>query len=84
MADIKYSKAVKRLEEIISKIESEQIDVDDLSARVKEAVDLINLCKKKIEKAELEVRQVVESFEEEAMDDPEKADEEESLEQSGR
>ena len=84
MADIKYSKAVKRLEEIISKIESEQIDVDDLSARVKEAVDLINLCKKKIEKAELEVRQVVESFEEEAMDDPEKADEEESLVQSGR
>ena len=45
MADIKYSKAVKRLNEIISSIENEDIDVDDLSARVKEAVELIRVCK---------------------------------------
>ncbi len=62
MADIKYSKAVKRLNEIISSIESEDIDVDDLSARVKEAVELIKVCKNKIQKAELEVKQVVEDF----------------------
>ena len=63
MADLKYSKAVEKLEEIISKIENEAIDVDELSAKVKEAVSLIKTCKGKIEKAELEVKQVVKDFE---------------------
>ena len=65
MADIKYSKAVEKLEEIIAKIESESIDVDELSLKVKEAVELIKVCRQKIEKAELDVKQVVEGFEEE-------------------
>ena len=38
MGDIKYAKAMKRLAEIISHIENEEIDVDDLSVKVKEAV----------------------------------------------
>lgn len=62
MTDIKYSKAVKKLDEIIAKIESEEIDVDELAERVKEAVDLIKLCKSKIQKAELEVKKVVAGF----------------------
>ncbi len=61
--NMKYSKAVKRLDEIIQKIESEEIDVDELSDKVKEAVELINVCKMKIEKAELEVHQAVDGFE---------------------
>lgn len=69
MADIKYSKAVKRLNEIISSIESEDIDVDDLSSKVKEAVELIRVCKAKIQKAEMEVKEVVDGFEEEASED---------------
>ncbi len=63
MVEQKYSKSIKRLEEIIAKIENEEIDVDELSERVKEAVSLIKVCKSKIEKAELEVKQVVEDFE---------------------
>ncbi len=59
MADIKYSKAVERLDDILMKIESDDIDVDELSLKVKEAVDLIKLCKSKIDKAELEVKKVV-------------------------
>ena len=65
MAEIKYSKAVEKLEEIINKIENESIDIDELSLKVKEAVELIKVCRQKIEKAELEVKQVVEGFEEE-------------------
>ena len=71
VADIKYSKAVKRLNEIISSIESDDIDVDDLSARVKEAVELIRVCKSKIQKAEMEVKQVVDDLEGESGDDKE-------------
>ena len=62
MADVKYSKALKRLEEIIQKIESEEIDVDELSERVKEAATLIKACKSKIEKAEVEVKKVMEDL----------------------
>ena len=65
MGDIKYSKAIEKLEEIMEKIESDSIDIDELSDRVKEAVELIKVCKAKIEKAELEVKQVVETFEKE-------------------
>ena len=62
MAEVKYSKAIERLDEIISKIESDDIDVDELSLRVKEAVNLVKLCKAKIDKAEMEVKQVVDDF----------------------
>lgn len=63
MPDIKYSKAMERLEEIITKIESEQIDVDELSEKVKEAVSLVKVCKDKIEKAEMQVKDVIQKFE---------------------
>jgi len=60
--EMKYSKAMERLEDIITKIENEEIDIDELSDKVKEAVGLIKLCKDKIEKAELEVKDVVSGF----------------------
>ncbi len=59
---MKYSKAVKRLDEIISQIENEAVDVDELAAQVKEAAGLIRLCKAKIDKAQMQVKQVVEDF----------------------
>ncbi len=62
MVEVKYSKSIKKLEEIIEQIENEEIDVDELSAKVKEAVSLIKTCKGKIEKAELEVKKVVDGF----------------------
>ena len=65
MAESKYSKSIKRLEEIIARIENEEIDIDELSKEVKEAVLLIKTCKAKIEKAEMEVKEVVEGFEKE-------------------
>ncbi|MCB9772030.1 MAG: exodeoxyribonuclease VII small subunit [Candidatus Omnitrophica bacterium] len=62
MTEIKYSKAVKKLDEILSKIETEQIDVDELADNVKEAVELLKVCKNKIEKAQLDVKKVVDGF----------------------
>ncbi|MEK6713032.1 MAG: exodeoxyribonuclease VII small subunit [Nitrospirota bacterium] len=66
MAEGKYNKAIKRLEEIIGKIENEEIDVDELSEKVKEAVELITTCKERIEKAEMEVKRVVDDLGEDA------------------
>jgi len=62
VAESKYSKSINRLEEIIQKIESEEIDVDELSEKVKEAVTLIKECKGKIERAQVEVKKVVDNF----------------------
>lgn len=60
--DAKYREAIEHLDEIISQIENDDIDVDELAMQVKEAVKLIRICKAKIDKAELEVKQVVEEF----------------------
>ena len=69
MVEAKYSKSIKRLEEILEKIENEEIDVDELAAHVKEAVGLIKVCKEKINKAELEVKKVVDGFDEALKDE---------------
>jgi exodeoxyribonuclease VII small subunit len=65
MPELKYSKAIQKLDEIIAKIEGDDIDVDELADKVQEAVNLIKACKAKIEKAEMEVKQVVDGFEKE-------------------
>ncbi|MBU0878079.1 MAG: exodeoxyribonuclease VII small subunit, partial [Candidatus Omnitrophica bacterium] len=44
-------------------LDSERIGVDEVSLKVKRAMDLIKLCREKIEKTEFEVRKVVEEFE---------------------
>lgn len=62
MPEIKYAQAMQRLDKIIHRIENEEIDVDELSKQVREAVKLIQTCKQKIEKAEMEVNHVVEAF----------------------
>ena len=62
MSDVKYSKSIQKLEEIVEKIENEEIDVDELATQVKDAVSLIKTCKSKIEKAELEVKKIVDGF----------------------
>ena len=65
---IKYREAVERLDEIIAQLDNEDVDVDELAEQVKEAVELIRLCKAKIDKAELQVKKVVDDFSKEAKD----------------
>ncbi|HSV43297.1 MAG TPA: exodeoxyribonuclease VII small subunit [Candidatus Bathyarchaeia archaeon] len=62
MAELKYSQAMEKLNAIMERMEGEEIDVDELSKQVKEAVKLIKLCKEKIERAEMEVKSVVDAF----------------------
>jgi len=65
VAELKYTEAMQRINDIIERIENEEIDVDELSKQVKEAVKLIHACKTKIEKAEMEVKSVVDTFQKE-------------------
>ena len=60
---IKYSEAVEELDSILSERESERVDVDDVAVKVKKAIELIKLCRERIEKTELEVIKIVKEFE---------------------
>ena len=51
-----YEKAVKRLEEIVKKIEGGEMDIDSLTANLKEAKDLVEYCKEKLTNVEAEVK----------------------------
>ncbi len=50
-----YEKAMKRLEEIVKKIESGEMDIDSLAANLKEAKGLVEYCKEKLTNVETEV-----------------------------
>ncbi|MCM8823478.1 MAG: exodeoxyribonuclease VII small subunit [Candidatus Omnitrophica bacterium] len=62
---LKYSEAIEELNQILQDLETEKIDVDDVSLKVKRAIELIRLCREKIQKTEMEVREVVKEFEQE-------------------
>lgn len=59
---VKYSEAVEELNEILADLEAERIDVDQISQKVKKAVELIKLCRQKIENTEMEVKKIVKEF----------------------
>ena len=54
-----YGAALEELQEILSKLESENVDVDRLASRVERAGALIRLCQGRLAAAELQVEQVV-------------------------
>ena len=60
---LKYSEAISEIDNILSDLESERIDIDEVSIKVKRAIELIRVCRDKIEKTELEVRKIVKEFE---------------------
>jgi len=55
-----YEKAMKRLEEIVAKIESGEMDIDALATNLKEAKELVEYCKEKLTKVEAEVKKCLE------------------------
>lgn len=63
--DIKYSEAIEELNRILENLRSENVDVDEISSKVKRAVELIKICRDKINKTEMEVKKIVEEFKEE-------------------
>jgi len=62
--EIRFGKAIDELEEILHRVEAEEIDIDELASELKSATALLEICRSKIRKAELEVTQIVQSLEE--------------------
>ena len=61
--NISYAEAIKQIEEILKKIESEELDVDELSEKVKKAADLLKLCKMKLHETDEEIRKILDEME---------------------
>lgn len=51
----KYEEAYARLQEIVRKMEGGQLDIDQITAHMKEAQKLITLCKKRLTETEKEI-----------------------------
>jgi exodeoxyribonuclease VII small subunit len=59
-----YGSSYEELQQILAALEQGEIDVDDLSEKVKRAAELIEFCQKRLKDAEVEVKRVVEKFQE--------------------
>lgn len=57
---MKYAEAMKRLEEIVMKIENGEMDIDNLAENLKEAKELVGFCKAKLLAVEEEVNKIME------------------------
>ena len=58
-----YQEAVNEIDEILEKIENEELDVDELSDQVKRVSGLIKICKDKLHKTEIEVENILKEME---------------------
>jgi len=56
-----YSKSIKEIEVILSKIENGETDIDNLASEIKRASTLLQSCKEKLLKTEEEVGKIVNS-----------------------
>ncbi|MDF9829880.1 exodeoxyribonuclease VII small subunit [Parabacteroides sp. PF5-6] len=57
-----YNEAIEKLHQIVADIEKNDLDVDLLSEKVKEATRLIKLCKEKLFKVDEEVKKILEEL----------------------
>lgn len=56
---MKYEKAVCELEEIVDKMERDELDIDQLSEQLKRAKVLVKLCKDKLSKTDEEIKKLL-------------------------
>jgi exodeoxyribonuclease VII small subunit len=61
--NITYTGAVKQIEEILHKIENNELDVDELTKLVRSASDLIKYCKSMLFETEQEIEKILNDIE---------------------
>ena len=58
-----YKNALAEIEAIVKKIESEEVEMDELTTMVKRAADLIQQCKAKLKDTSHELEGIIQSLE---------------------
>ena len=59
MKQMRYEEAVSRLEEIVKKMENDELDIDQMAQQLKEAQQLIRLCKDRLTKVDADIKVVM-------------------------
>ena len=54
-----YSKAMERLEKIVAQIDSNELEIDVLAEKIKEANEIIAFCSEKLTKADQEIEKLL-------------------------
>ncbi len=54
-----YEEALLRLQQIVDGLENNELDIDSLSERLKEAQDLLKFCKSRLQKVEKDIKKVL-------------------------
>ena len=58
-----YTEAFAELQQIVLKIEQGNIEIDELSAQVKRAAELIKICQSKLKNTDADVQQILKELE---------------------
>jgi len=58
-----YNEAYQELQDIMAKMEADELDVDTLAGQVKRAAELIKYCKSKLHETETEITRIIEDME---------------------
>lgn len=61
---LKFKDAFERLEKIVSELESEDVDLEDALKKYAEGLELVQLCKGRLEEAENKVKEIKKRFHE--------------------
>ena len=59
---VKFKDAFQRLENIVSELESEDVDLEEALKKYAEGLELVKLCKGRLEEAENRVKEIKAKF----------------------
>ncbi len=66
MKAIKYEDAIRQLEDIVEKLENNELDIDEMPEALKRGQQLLKLCRDRLTKTDAEIQKI----QEEAKDAP--------------
>ncbi len=56
---MKYEEAMRQLQEIVRKMENDELDIDQMSEQLKKAQELIKICRDKLTKTDEEIQKLL-------------------------
>ena len=59
---VKYSEAIEEVERIINQIESNELDIDELTEKIRRASELLKFCKQKLHFTEEEIQKIIDQM----------------------
>ena len=67
--EISFGEAMAELERLLRAIEDDEVDLDDLADHVGRAAELIQTCRGKLERTELQVKRIIKDLEQDEAED---------------